>query len=211
MPTFTCSLEAFNMQRVKNQWEPRSWDCFMKDHSGQVRIEILILRSAITQKIDTMGQNQTDTTCISPILAHYPRPVLAFLHCRCLCLRVRPYVNYNLVHAIARILFKLESPNLDQKRKTPWLRSLLFRVANVLDHQVKFNFKIRFYPNVSLNFFLCDNSSSVQARITKFGPEVQNNLVKILLFWRVIPRLLHNPDCLKVSTLCTYTDLSNHG
>ena len=30
------------------------------------------------------------------------------------------------------------------------------------------------------------NSPPVQARITKFGPEVQNTLVKILLFWEVI-------------------------
>ena len=60
----------------------------------------------------------------------YPRPVLAFGYCRCLrlsvCVSVRPCVNHELVRAITCHPFKLESPNLDHKCKTPWLRSLLF-------------------------------------------------------------------------------------
>ena len=60
----------------------------------------------------------------------YPRPVLAFGYCRCLrlsvCVCVRPCVNHELVRAITCHPFKLESPNLDHKCKTPWLRSLLF-------------------------------------------------------------------------------------
>ena len=42
----------------------------------------------------------------------------------CLCVCV--CVNHLLVRAITCRPFKLESPNLDQKSKTPWLRSLLF-------------------------------------------------------------------------------------
>ena len=61
---------------------------------------------------------------------YYPRPVLAFGYCRCLrlsvCVSVRPCVNHELVRAITCHPFKLESPNLDHKCKTPWLRSLLF-------------------------------------------------------------------------------------
>ena len=41
----------------------------------------------------------------------YPRPVLAFGYCRCL----RVSVNHELVCAITRHKFELESPNLDQK------------------------------------------------------------------------------------------------
>ena len=65
----------------------------------------------------------------SHTLYFYPRPVLAFGYCRlppsvCLCVCV--CVNHLLVRAITCRPFKLESPNLDQKSKTPWLRSLLF-------------------------------------------------------------------------------------
>ena len=55
----------------------------------------------------------------------YPRPILAFGYCHCLCLLVRPSLR------------------------------------------------------VSVKGFPCDNSCSVQTRITKFGPKVQNTLVKV--------------------------------
>ena len=60
----------------------------------------------------------------------YPRPVLAFGYCRCLrvcvCVCVCLSVNHQLVRAVTHQPFKLESPNLDQRCKRPWLRSLLF-------------------------------------------------------------------------------------
>ena len=60
----------------------------------------------------------------------YPRPVLAFGYCRCLrmcvCVCVCLSVNHQLVRAITHQPFKLESPNLDQRCKRHWLRSLLF-------------------------------------------------------------------------------------
>ena len=98
------------------------------------------------------------------ILEFYMRPVLAFRYCRCLhlcvcvCPSVHLSVNHEFIWVMARDLFKLGSPNLNQMCKTHWLRSLLFRGANLT--------------------ILADNSSSVQAGITKFGPEVQNNMVK---------------------------------
>ena len=42
------------------------------------------------------------------------------------CVYVCVCGNHLLVRAITCHPFKLESPNLDQKSKTPWLRSLLF-------------------------------------------------------------------------------------
>ena len=42
----------------------------------------------------------------------------------CLCVCVCG--NHLLVRAITCHPFKLESPNLDQNSKTPWLKSLLF-------------------------------------------------------------------------------------
>ena len=56
----------------------------------------------------------------------YPRPVLAFGYCCWLRLSVCVCGNHLLVRAITCHAFKLESPNLDHKSKTPWLRSLLF-------------------------------------------------------------------------------------
>ena len=54
----------------------------------------------------------------------YPRPVLAFGYCRWLRLSVCVCGKHLLVRAITCHAFKLESPNLDNKSKTPWLRSL---------------------------------------------------------------------------------------
>ena len=62
----------------------------------------------------------------------YPRPVLAFGYCRCLrvcvciCVCVCVSVNHEFVRAIIHQPFKLGSPNLDQRCKRTWLRSLLF-------------------------------------------------------------------------------------
>ena len=46
--------------------------------------------------------------------------------CICVCVSVCLWVNHLLVRAITRDPFKLGSPNLDQRCKRPWLRSLLF-------------------------------------------------------------------------------------
>ena len=46
--------------------------------------------------------------------------------------------------------FKLESPNLDQRCKRPWLRSLLFWVRLTLNFKVKLNLKIQNLPHFQL-------------------------------------------------------------
>ena len=68
---------------------------------------------------------------------YYPRPVLAFGYCRWLPLSVCVSVcgNTLLVRTITCHPLKLESPNSDQKSKTPWLRSLLFR--GVIDFELE--------------------------------------------------------------------------
>ena len=67
----------------------------------------------------------------------YPRPVLAIGYCRCLrlCVCVSLCVNHLLVRVITRDSFRLWSPNLDQRCKRPWLRSLLFWGTIDLDLQ----------------------------------------------------------------------------
>ena len=55
--------------------------------------------------------------------------------CPCVCVCVSLCVNHLLVRAITRDPFKLGSPNLDQRCKRPWLRSLLFLGVIDLDLQ----------------------------------------------------------------------------
>ena len=87
----------------------------------------------------------------------YPRPVLAFRYCRCLrlsvCVCVLPCVNHELVRAITHHPFQLGSPNLDHRFKRPWLRPLLFFFLEwlTLTFKVKFNFKVKIYPILSLS------------------------------------------------------------
>ena len=80
-----------------------------------------------------------DITPISslPYTSFYPRPILAFGYCRCLrlCVYVCLCVNHEFVRAITLYPFKLESPNLEHKCKTPWLRTLLF--CGVIDHDLQ--------------------------------------------------------------------------
>ena len=100
--------------------------------------------------------------------------------CACVRLSILPCVNHELVHAITHHLHKLGSPNLDHRCKRPCLRSLLFLGWLTLTFKVKFNFKVKIYSMLSLSAW-----SPVQARITKFGPEVQNTLNKIPIIFGV--------------------------
>ena len=86
------------------------------------------------------------------LLIHfYLRPVLAFGYCRCQHLFPCPSIRVN--HELHRVItchpFKLESPNLDQKCKTPWLRSLLFLGFVALTFKFKFNSKVKITPILS--------------------------------------------------------------
>ena len=88
----------------------------------------------------------------------------------CVCVSVCVCVNHELVCTITHRSFKLGSPNLDQRCKAPWFRSLLFFWDD------------RPWPsrsNLTLNsnftsFWACThhNSPALQARITKFGPKM---------------------------------------
>ena len=71
----------------------------------------------------------------------YPRPVLAFGYCHrlrlwvCVSVCVCVCSNHELVRTITHRPFKLGSPNLDQRCKTPWFGSLLFLGMIDLDLQ----------------------------------------------------------------------------
>ena len=73
----------------------------------------------------------------------------------CICLCVGPSVhvcsNHKFVHTTTCHLFKLESPNLDQKCRTTWLRSLLFWGLLTVTLQCQIKLKIEIFPILSLS------------------------------------------------------------
>ena len=88
-------------------------------------------------------------------------------------------INHLLLCMITIHLFNMQSPNLDQTCKTPWLRFLLFWGKSTLIFKAKFKFKVKIYPILSLSIH---NSSAAKPRITKFRQKIQNILVKIPIF-----------------------------
>ena len=94
---------------------------------------------------------------------------------------VRPSVT-KFFRAITLHPFELGSPNLNHMCWIPWLRSLLVWGGWLtLTFKVKCNFNIKISP-----FWACprDNPSPVQARATKFRPQVQNTLIKVPIVLR---------------------------
>ena len=113
----------------------------------------------------------------------YPRPVLAFGYCRCLrvcmCVYVCVSVNHELVRAIIHQPFKLGSPNLDQRCRRPWLRSLLFCGVIDDDLQGPIELEIKIYPILGL--WVCPGDKSIpnKVRLSKFGPKMHLSTVKV--------------------------------
>ena len=87
-------------------------------------------------------------------LGYYPRPVLAFGYCHRLrlwvCVSVCVCINHELVPTITYPPFKLGSPNLDQRCKTPWFRTLLFLGMIDLDLQGQIKLESQILPHFEL-------------------------------------------------------------
>ena len=88
------------------------------------------------------------------VLGFYPRPVLAFGYCHrpclCICQCVCVCINHLLVRSITHQPFKLESPNLKHRCKTPWLRSLLFWGVIDLELQGQIQLESQILPHFEL-------------------------------------------------------------
>ena len=67
--------------------------------------------------------------------------------CVCVCVCVCVSVNHELACMITHHPFKLESPNLDQKCKRPWLRSLLYFGTIDLELQRQIELKSQNLPH----------------------------------------------------------------
>ena len=119
----------------------------------------------------------------------YPRPVLAFRvlslpACVCVRLSVCVYVRVSYNHALVRTItqqpFKLGSPNWDHRCKRPSLISLLFFLGwMILTFKVKFDFKVKIYPILSLWVCPRDRSPLIEIRIFKFGPIMHLSTVTV--------------------------------
>ena len=94
-------------------------------------------------------------------------------------LKVKIYPILSLSTQLTHHPFKLGSPNLEQRCKIHWLRSLLFWDAIDLQDQIW----------LKMSNFLTSTLLEIH-HITTREP------------W--VPRLLHRPDCFMVSILCTY-------
>ena len=91
--------------------------------------------------------------------------------CICMC------GNHLFVRAITCHPFKLESPNLDQKSKTLWLRSLLF--WGVFDIELQDQIQLKGKTITIFWACPCHHSPSIQDKIFKFGPKMHLSTVKI--------------------------------
>ena len=66
------------------------------------------------------------------------------------CVSVWMCINHLLVHTITHQPFTLESPNLNERRKTPWLRCLLFLGVINFDIQGQIWLESRILPHFEL-------------------------------------------------------------
>ena len=69
------------------------------------------------------------SVCLSHLFTRgqfWPSGIVVACVCVCVCVCVCLSVNHQLLRAVTHQPFKLGSPNLDQRCKRPWLRSLLF-------------------------------------------------------------------------------------
>ena len=110
-------------------------------------------------KCSLWGMKMATTTKLVEF-SFYPRPVWPsgiVVACVCLCVCPCVCVNSQLVRVITDHLFELGSLNLDHRCKRPCLRSLMFFFFLggggwlTLTFKVKFNFKVKSYPVLSLS------------------------------------------------------------
>ena len=147
-----------------------------------------------------MTDTSLDTILLGKINGFYPRPVLAFGYCRCLrlcvCVSVCVCVCLSVCQSLAcprdnSVTINFVELELElwtfQARITKFgskMQKTLVKVLFVLwtdrlwPSRSNLTWKSEFIP-----FWACPhhNSPPIQARITKFRPEVQNTLVKILI------------------------------
>ena len=115
--------------------------------------------------------NQFTGTCMIKFVSFYPRALLAIGCCHCLrlCVCVCQFVCLSLA---------CPHDNLGPVQNILIKASIVLGSNRPLPSKPNLTQKSNFTPLWACPHF---NSSLIQARITKFGPEVYNHLVKILV------------------------------
>ena len=111
--------------------------------------------------------------------ASYGLRVLSSPASVCVCMCVCVSVNHQFVRTITCHLLKLQLPKLDQKWKTPWLRSVLFLGFIDLDLQGQIELQSQNLPHFELVSFPRDKSIPNEVRLSKFGPKMRLSTVKV--------------------------------
>ena len=106
----------------------------------------------------------------------------------CVCVSVRVSVcvciNHLLVHMITHQPFMLESPNFDERHKTPWLRCLLFWGVIDLDLQGQIYLESRNLPHFELVRTITFHSFKLES--SNLDQECILVRLRSLLFWGLI-------------------------
>ena len=134
--TSLSSFAKYKYLQVSILWFKKTW-CFVVSNITISRYSIesslMILHHTLAHSVVCL--NNKSLVWVSTRGQFWPSGIVVACVCVCVCLSVRLCVNHLLVRAIIRLLFKLGSPNLDQRCKRPWLRSLLFWGAIDLELQ----------------------------------------------------------------------------
>ena len=120
---------------------------------------------------------------------------------------VRPSVT-KFVRAITHHPFKLGSPNLDQRCKTPWLRSLLFWGAINLDLQGQIEGQSQNLPHFELVRTITHHP--FQLRSPNLDQRCKIHWLRSLLFWVAIDLDLQGQIWLKKSNFLASPLLEIH-
>ena len=99
--------------------------------------------------------------------------------CVCVCVCVCLSVNHQLVRAVTHQPFKLESPNLDQRCKRPWLRPLLFFGMIDLELQGQIELKSQNLPH--FEFARAISHHKLKSVFPNFGQKCILALLRSLL------------------------------
>ena len=116
----------------------------------------------------------------------WPSGIVIACVCVSVCVSVCVCINHLLVRTITHQPFMLESPNLDERRKTPWLRCLLFLGVIDLDLQGQIQHENRNLPHFELVHTITFHSFKLES------PNLDQKCILVrlrsLLFWGLIDR-----------------------
>ena len=140
------------MEQVKTTVHFIYWHVILCDHranllEGECRIPTQLHKMIWNVHTFVADFNIVDWRHFLPE-ASFGLRVLSLPACVCVCVCLS--VNHHLVRAVTHQPFKLESPNLDQRCKRPWLRSLLFFGMIDLELQSQIELKSQNLPHFEL-------------------------------------------------------------